>query len=130
MRGAFLSQRVDRRIDEQVERGGGDAESLSSSGRSRGRPAEGRAGYGERQSDENWPMPPLVAEETLFYYAVKSEHWCCLRTNNPPERIHARCDEEPVPWARFPDRKWAFMLAAARLRHVAGMRWERPAIWT
>ena len=26
-------------------------------------------------------------EETLFYYAFLREHWRCLRTNNPLERI-------------------------------------------
>jgi transposase-like protein len=26
-------------------------------------------------------------EETLYYYAFPSEHWRCLRTNNPLERI-------------------------------------------
>src|SRR5215469_16783994 len=26
-------------------------------------------------------------EETLYYYAFPSEHWRCLRTNNPLERL-------------------------------------------
>jgi transposase-like protein len=26
-------------------------------------------------------------EEKLFYYAFPREHWRCLRTNNPPERV-------------------------------------------
>jgi len=26
-------------------------------------------------------------EQTLYYYALRREHWRCLRTNNPPEPI-------------------------------------------
>jgi putative transposase len=41
-------------------------------------------------------------EETLFYYAFPREHWRSLRTNNPLERICAKCGEERGQWERFP----------------------------
>ena len=41
----------------------------------------------------------------------------------------AKCDEERAVGA-FPDGKSALMLAAARLRHVAGTKWGRGGIWT
>jgi putative transposase len=63
-------------------------------------------------------------EETLSYYSFPREHWRNLRTNNPRERLL----REVRRWTRavgaFPDGKSALMLAAARLRHVAGTKWD------
>jgi putative transposase len=59
-------------------------------------------------------------EETLFYYAFPREHWRCLRTNNPLERILREVRRRTRAVGAFPDGKSALMLAAARLRHVAG----------
>jgi transposase-like protein len=42
------------------------------------------------------------ASETLAYMSFPREHWRCIKTNNPLERL---------------------MLVAARLRHVAGTKW-------
>ncbi len=35
-------------------------------------------------------------DETLSYYSMPPEHWRCLRTNNPLERVHggAKIDHE------------------------------------
>jgi len=62
-------------------------------------------------------------EETLYYYAFPSEHWRCLRTNNPLERLLREVRRRTRAVGAFPDGKSALMLAAARLRHVAGSKW-------
>jgi putative transposase len=62
-------------------------------------------------------------EETLYYYAFPREHWRCLRTNNPLERLLREVRRRTRAVGAFPDGKSALMLAAARLRHVAGTRW-------
>jgi len=62
-------------------------------------------------------------EETLFYYAFPSEHWRCLRTNNPLERILREVRRRTRAVGAFPDGKSALTLAAARLRHIAGSKW-------
>jgi putative transposase len=62
-------------------------------------------------------------EESLFYYAFPREHWRCLRTNNPLERILRKVRRRTRAVGAFPDGKSAPMLASARLRHVAGTRW-------
>jgi putative transposase len=59
------------------------------------------------------------SEETLAHYAFPREHWRCLRTNNPLERLIREIRRQGA----FPDGKSALMLAAARLRHVAGTKW-------
>jgi putative transposase len=62
-------------------------------------------------------------EETLSYYALPPEHWRCLRTNNPLERLMREIRRRTRVVGAFPDGKSALMLVAARLRHVAGTRW-------
>lgn len=62
-------------------------------------------------------------EETLYYYAFPSEHWRCLRTNNPLERLLREVRRRTRAVGAFPDGKSALMLAATRLRHVAGTNW-------
>src|ERR1700722_3440709 len=62
-------------------------------------------------------------EETLFYYAFPREHWRSLRTNNPLERILREVRRRTRAVGAFPDGRSALMLAAARLRHVAGTKW-------
>lgn len=62
-------------------------------------------------------------EETLSYYAMPQEHWRCLRTNNPLERLMREIRRRTRVVGAFPDGKSALMLVAARLRHVAGTRW-------
>jgi Transposase, Mutator family len=65
--------------------------------------------------------------ETLHYYAFPREHWRCLRTNNPLERLLREVRRRTRAVEAFPDGKSALMLAAARLRHVAGAkRAKRP----
>jgi len=63
------------------------------------------------------------AEETLRYYTFPREHWRQLRTNNPLERIMREIRRRSRVVGCFPDGHSALMLAAARLRHIAGTRW-------
>jgi len=51
------------------------------------------------------------------------EHWIELRTNNPMERVMKEIRRQTKVVGTFPDGKSALMLAAARLRHVAGTKW-------
>ncbi len=62
-------------------------------------------------------------EETLAFYSFPSEHWRCLRTNNPLERLMREIRRRTRVVGAFPDGKSALMLVAARLRHVAGTKW-------
>ncbi|QPJ63720.1 MAG: IS256 family transposase [Candidatus Nitronauta litoralis] len=63
------------------------------------------------------------AHETLSYYAFPREHWRNIQTNNPLERILREVRRRTRVVGCFPDGQSALMLAAARLRHVAGTRW-------
>jgi len=62
-------------------------------------------------------------EETLSYYQLPPEHWRCLRTNNPLERLMREIRRRTRVVGAFPDGKSALMLVAARLRHVAATKW-------
>jgi len=126
LHGALLPQRVESGADEQSKRSGGDAESDPCARRSRRGTAKGRTSSGQAQRDELADAAALVLagiEETLFYYAFPSEHWRCLRTNNPLERILREVRRRTRAVGAFPDGKSALMLAAARLRHIAGSKW-------
>jgi putative transposase len=61
--------------------------------------------------------------ETLSYYHLPPEHWRCLRTNNPLERLMREIRRRTRVVGAFPDGNSALMLVAARLRHVASTRW-------
>jgi len=61
--------------------------------------------------------------ETFSYYEFPREHWRCLRTNNPMERIIREIRRRTRVVGAFPDGQSALMLVAARLRHVAGTKW-------
>ena len=61
--------------------------------------------------------------ETLSYYAMPQEHWRCLRTHNPLERLMREIRRRTRVVGDFPDGKSSLMLVAAQLRHVAGTRW-------
>jgi putative transposase len=63
------------------------------------------------------------AQETISYYAFPREHWRQIRTNNPLERVLREIRRRTRVVGSFPDGQSAVMLAAARLRHVAGTRW-------
>ncbi len=52
-----------------------------------------------------------------------SEHWRCLRTNNPLERLMREIRRRTRAVGAFPDGQSALILVAARLRHVAGTKW-------
>jgi len=62
-------------------------------------------------------------EETLTYYSFPASHWRRIRTNNPLERIMREIRRRTRVVGAFPDGKSALMLAAARLRHIAGTQW-------
>src|ERR1700723_2545574 len=62
-------------------------------------------------------------DETLSYYSLPAEHWRCLRTNNPLERLMREIRRRTRVVGAFPDGQSALMLVAARLRHVASTKW-------
>jgi putative transposase len=62
-------------------------------------------------------------DETLSYYSLPTEHWRCLRTNNPLERLMREIRRRTRVVGAFPDGQPALMLVAARLRHVAATKW-------
>ncbi len=61
--------------------------------------------------------------ETLSYMAFPREHWRCIKTNNPMERLNREVRRRTRVVGAFPDGQSALMLVAARLRHVAGTKW-------
>jgi putative transposase len=61
--------------------------------------------------------------ETLSYLDFPVEHWLRIRTNNPLERIIKEIRRRTRVVGSFPDGNSALMLAAARLRYVAGSKW-------
>ncbi|AQT68808.1 Transposase [Anaerohalosphaera lusitana] len=63
------------------------------------------------------------AQETLSYYHFPRKHWRQIRTNNPLERIMREIRRRSRVVGCFPDGNSALMLAAARLRHIAGTKW-------
>lgn len=63
------------------------------------------------------------APETLSYYSFPREHWRLLKTNNMLERVMKEIRRRTRVVGSFPDGNSALMLAAARLRHVAGTKW-------
>jgi len=65
------------------------------------------------------------ADETLSYYHFPREHWRSLRTNNPLERIMREIRRRSRVVGCFPDGNSALMLAAARVRHIAGTKWSQ-----
>jgi putative transposase len=62
--------------------------------------------------------------ETLSYYYFPREHWLRIRTNNMLERIMKEIRRRTRVVGSFPDGHSALMLAAARLRHIAGTKWS------
>ena len=62
-------------------------------------------------------------EETLTYYSFPATHHRQIRTNNPLERIMREIRRRSRVVGSFPDGQSALMLAAARLRYIAGSRW-------
>jgi transposase-like protein len=66
----------------------------------------------------------LGIEETLSYMNFPQEHWTRLRTNNPLERLMREIRRRTRVVGAFPDGNSALMLAAARLRHIAGTKWS------
>jgi len=63
------------------------------------------------------------AEETFSYYEFPPEHWRKIRTNNPLERVIKEIRRRTRVVGAFPDGRSAVMLAAARLRYMAGKKW-------
>ena len=61
-------------------------------------------------------------DETLNYYAMPSEHWRSIRTNNPLERLMREIRRRTRVVGAFPDGQSALMLVAAWLRHVAATK--------
>jgi len=62
-------------------------------------------------------------EQTFTYYGFPDKHHRQIRTNNPLERIMREIRRRSRVVGCFPDGKSALMLAAARLRYIAGSKW-------
>ena len=65
--------------------------------------------------------------ETLAYLGFPRGHWRRIRTNNLLERLMKEVWRRTRVVGAFPDGRSAVMLAAARLRHVAGTGWSDRA---
>ena len=63
-------------------------------------------------------------DEPLAYYAFPAKHRYRIRTNNPLERIMREIRRRICLVGAFPDGQSALNLAAARLRHIAGINWS------
>jgi transposase-like protein len=61
--------------------------------------------------------------ETLTYFAFPREHHRHIYTNNPLEALMKQIRRRTRVVGAFPDGHSALMLAAARLRHIAGTQW-------
>ena len=62
-------------------------------------------------------------DETLSYYYFPAEHKRHIWTNNPMERIMREIRRRSRVVGCFPDGNSALMLAAARVRYIAGTLW-------
>lgn len=62
-------------------------------------------------------------DETLSYHDFPPEHHRHIYTNNPLECIMKQIRRRTRVVGAFPDGHSALMLAAARLRHIAGTQW-------
>ena len=62
-------------------------------------------------------------DETLSYHYFPREHHRHIYTNNPLEAIMRQIRRRTRVVGAFPDGNSAVMLAAARLRHIAGTQW-------
>ena len=62
-------------------------------------------------------------DETLIYHDFPREHHRHIYTNNPLEAIMKQIRRRTRVVGAFPDGNSALMLAAARLRHIAGTQW-------
>jgi transposase-like protein len=62
-------------------------------------------------------------DETLIYHDFPREHHRHIYTNNPQENIMKQIRRRTRVVGAFPDGNSALMLAAARLRHIAGTQW-------
>jgi hypothetical protein len=60
-------------------------------------------------------------EEALSYYSFPEEHWGRIRANNPLQRVLREIRRRTRVVGAFPDGQSALNLAAARLRHIAGI---------
>ena len=62
-------------------------------------------------------------DRTLTYYTFPDKHHRQIRTNNPLERVMREIRRRSRVVGSFPDGQSALMLAAGRLRYIAGSRW-------
>lgn len=79
-----------------------------------------RAGKMSKAAD----LVEQTVHETLTYYAFPDIHWQKIRTNNPLERIMREIRRRTRVVGAFPDGKSCLILAAARLRYIAGTAWS------
>ena len=64
-------------------------------------------------------------DEVLTDFACPAPHWIRVRSNNTLERVNREIRRRTRVVGSFPDGHSAFMLVAARLRHMAGTTWGK-----
>ena len=63
-------------------------------------------------------------EKTTVYMDFSYEYWLRIRTNNVIDGLNREIRRRTRVVGTFPDSNSALMLVCARLRHVAGTRWD------
>src|SRR6476469_5774315 len=127
LHGAFLSERLQPRADDQGPRG---EPMLKASHAQESRDAadrKARAIVDDLRAARMNTAADLVersVSETLTYYAFPDIHWQKIRTNNPLERIMKEIRRRTRVVGAFPDGQSCLNLAAARLRYIAGSAWS------
>ena len=61
--------------------------------------------------------------ESVRYYSMPPEHWRCLRTSNPLERMMQYIRRRTRVVGAFLDGQSALVLVVARLWHVPATKW-------
>lgn len=67
-------------------------------------------------------------EETFEYMYFPDGHWRHIKINNPLDRVMREIRRRTRVGGSFPDGNSSLMLVAARLRHIAGTKWELESI--
>src|SRR6478736_2788913 len=122
LHGAFLSERLQPRADDQGPRGEPYAQGHPCPGEpGRGRPkgACDRRRLTCRQNEHGGRSgrAQRIRNADLI-------HWQKIRTNNPLERIMKEIRRRTRVVGAFPDGQSCLNLAAARLRYIAGTTWS------
>ena len=127
LHGAFLSERLQPRADDQGPRGEPYAQGHPCQESRDAADRKARAIVDDLRAARMNTAADLVersVSETLTYYAFPDIHWQKIRTNNPLERIMKEIRRRTRVVGAFPDGQSCLNPAAARLRYIAGTAWS------